>query len=162
MAIMPKPELEQGNYLVYTDEPDTVYDNAGGGGGGGAAFDEYQIAVHLYCGDDSSFEDIEPFKDECILYNGEPLTGFTMNSDVGAFEKLLNVKALDVITGLSFGVPGLGEVALSEDNYDWCLAAVRPETGKPAVIFSTVDWVNPLTPDSDIPWVKFLVDKAVL
>lgn len=38
MPNIPKPDLERGNYLVYTDEPDTVYDNAGGGGGG-AAFD---------------------------------------------------------------------------------------------------------------------------
>ena len=32
-----KPELERGNYLVYTDEPDTVYDSPGGGGGGGVS-----------------------------------------------------------------------------------------------------------------------------
>lgn len=28
-----KPELEAGNYIAYTDEPNTVVDNAGGGGG---------------------------------------------------------------------------------------------------------------------------------
>lgn len=32
MAIMPKPELERGNFIAYTDEPNTIVDNAGGGG----------------------------------------------------------------------------------------------------------------------------------
>lgn len=45
MANIPKPDLERGNYLVYTDEPDTVIDSTGGGGGGGGVyFDaEYDI-----------------------------------------------------------------------------------------------------------------------
>lgn len=33
MAIMPKPELEQGNFIAYTDEPNTVVSGSGGGGG---------------------------------------------------------------------------------------------------------------------------------
>lgn len=32
-----KPELEAGNYLVYTDEPGTVVSPGSGGGGGGGA-----------------------------------------------------------------------------------------------------------------------------
>lgn len=35
MAIMPKPELERGNYIAYSDEPNTVVSGSGGGGGGG-------------------------------------------------------------------------------------------------------------------------------
>lgn len=164
MTNIPKPDLERGNFIAYADEPGTIVDNAGGGGGGGggAAFEEYQIAVHLYCGLDSSFEDIEPFKDECILYNGEPITGFTMNTDVGAFEKILNVKSLDVITGLPFGVPGLGAVTLSDGDYDWCLSIVNPEIGKPAVMIPSKYWADSFTAETDIPWVEFLVDKAVL
>lgn len=34
MAIIPKPELETGNYIAYTDEPGTVINGSGGGGGG--------------------------------------------------------------------------------------------------------------------------------
>ena len=176
MPNIPKPELERGNYICYAYEPNTIVDNSGGGGdegggdegggdeGGGVAFDEYQIAVQLYCGAESSFEDIEPFKDVCILYNGEPLTGFTMNTDVGAFEKILTVKALDVITGLPNGVPGLGPVELSEGDYNWCLKFAPAElgVGKPVVMLASKSWVNSFTIESDIPWVSFLVDKAVL
>ena len=32
MPNIPKPELEQGCYIAYSNEPDTVVDNAGGGG----------------------------------------------------------------------------------------------------------------------------------
>ena len=163
MPNIPKPELERGNYICYAGEPDTIVDNSGGGGDEGGG-DEYQIAVQLYCGAESSFEDIEPFKDVCILYNGEPLTGFTMNTDVGAFEKILTVKALDVITGLPNGVPGLGPVELSEGDYNWCLKFAPAElgVGKPAVMLASKIWVDSFTTESDIPWVSFLVDKAVL
>lgn len=34
MANIPKPELEQGAYICYANEPDTNVDNAGSGGGG--------------------------------------------------------------------------------------------------------------------------------
>ena len=171
MPNIPKPELERGNYICYADEPNIIVDNTGGGGGGGggdegggggAAFDEYQIAVHLYCGMESSFEDIEPFKDVCILYNGEPLTGFTMNTDVGAFEKILTVKALDVITGISNNVPGLGVVDLTDDDYTWCLATALPKVGKPAVVLPPVNFLISFSIETDIPWVEFLVDKDIL
>lgn len=33
MANMPKPELEAGNFIAYTDEPNTVISGSGGGGG---------------------------------------------------------------------------------------------------------------------------------
>lgn len=33
MAIMPKPELERGNFIAYTDEPGMVISGSGGGGG---------------------------------------------------------------------------------------------------------------------------------
>ena len=34
MTNIPKPELEQGCYIAYTDEPNTVVSGSGGGGGG--------------------------------------------------------------------------------------------------------------------------------
>lgn len=34
MAIIPKPELEAGNFIAYADEPGTVISGSGGGGGG--------------------------------------------------------------------------------------------------------------------------------
>lgn len=38
MTNVPKPNLEQGNYICYADEPDTIVDNSGGGGGGGVVY----------------------------------------------------------------------------------------------------------------------------
>ena len=35
MPNITKPELERGNFIAYSDEPNTIVDNAGGGGGGG-------------------------------------------------------------------------------------------------------------------------------
>lgn len=167
MPNIPKPELERGNFICYADKPDTIVDNSGGGGGdegGGVAFDEYQIAVHLYCGEDESFEDIEPFKDKCIKYNGEYLTGFTMNSDVGAFEKIINVKALDVLMGVSSGEPGLGIVDISGDYYDWAMnvCTYSADASQACLILSTKQWVNAFIIESEIPWVEFIVNTAVL
>lgn len=31
MPNVPKPDLERGNYIAYTDESNTIVDNAGGG-----------------------------------------------------------------------------------------------------------------------------------
>lgn len=36
MSNIPKPELERGNFIAYTDEPNTIV--SGSGGGGGAVF----------------------------------------------------------------------------------------------------------------------------
>lgn len=38
-----KPELEAGNFIAYSDEPNTVVSGSGGGGGGGAVFLEAEF-----------------------------------------------------------------------------------------------------------------------
>lgn len=45
MAYKTKPELEEGNFIVYTNEPDTFVDSADIGGGGGEGGEEYAVKI---------------------------------------------------------------------------------------------------------------------
>ena len=69
MPNIPKPDLERGNYLCYTDEPDTIVDNSGGGGGGEPY--EMNFVVILTSGYLSDYATI-PF----FTIDGEEITGF--------------------------------------------------------------------------------------
>lgn len=62
-----KPELEAGNYIAYTDEPDTI---VSAGGGGGESYDVKLISV-LTSGQVSEYTTFAFFS-----INGEPVTGF--------------------------------------------------------------------------------------
>lgn len=66
MPNIPKPDLERGNYLCYTDEPNTIVDNSGGG-----ESYEVMLVTELTSGNVSEYASF-PF----FSVNGEPVTGF--------------------------------------------------------------------------------------
>ena len=89
MAYKTKPELEEGNFIVYTNEPDTVVDSADiGGGGSGASdvFEEYPFRVVFapFEGITISESDSKPELEEgnFIVYTNEPDT-VVDSADIG-------------------------------------------------------------------------------
>lgn len=75
MAYKPKPELEEGNYIAYTNEPDTVVDAGSGGGGGGEGAGGNTGKCSFTIVVDSKTVDPTVF-DNLIKLNGELLSGF--------------------------------------------------------------------------------------
>lgn len=77
MAYKPKPELEEGSYIAYTNEPDTVMD-AGSGGGGGEG-EAYNIEIIFSTAPGGSSETINPGDfDGAVKINGVEVTGFKL------------------------------------------------------------------------------------
>ena len=101
MANMPKPELEQGNYIAYADEPGTVISGSGGGGGGGggaafllAPFGDSGIEPQF------SFNQVKAFVDvnTPVFIKCE-----TSNDEEGEIA-ILQVCGIDWITGSTYNV----------------------------------------------------------
>ena len=77
MARKTKSELEEGNYIVYTDEPDTIVDAGSGGGGGNLGKCTFTIIIDSVDLAPTSF-------DNKIKLNDELLSGFESRSVPGA------------------------------------------------------------------------------
>lgn len=72
MAYKTKTELEEGNYIVYADDPGVVYDDSGSGGGGGSADFGDPVSVHVSNGsDDVNFSVNNVSSGDTVIYSNE-------------------------------------------------------------------------------------------
>lgn len=92
MAYKTKTELEEGNYIVYADEPGVIYDDSGSGGGGGSA--DFGVPVTVYVSDGSNEINIAvnnvSLGDAVIYSNG--------NAQNELYNKFVNIAANAKIT----------------------------------------------------------------
>lgn len=108
MAYKPKPELEEGNYIAYTDEPDTVVDAGSGGGGGeggaGDFFSEYPATVVFAPGEGASISEASlPNFAEGLSVNGKYVTPRYVGEDGENPPHIVyefTAKALDLIDAM--------------------------------------------------------------
>lgn len=96
MPNIPKPELERGNYLVYTNEPDTVIDSAGGGGGGGGDEAAYDVTFVVFPDEEIIEYQTTPF----FKIDGVEISGFENMSldEQFIYTKTYSVKSGSLIT----------------------------------------------------------------
>ena len=102
MPNIPKPELEQGAYICYADEPDTIIDNTSGGGGGGGGGAAFLLAPYGDSGMEPqfSFNQVKALVDDntSVFIKSE-----TVNDDDGEIS-ILQVCEIDWINGNSYNV----------------------------------------------------------
>lgn len=134
MPNIPKPDLERGNYLVYTNEPDTVVDSPGSGGGGSGESYDVDFIVTLTAGTLADYATI-PF----FTIDGEEITGFedlTEPDRQSIYKKTVTVKPGSVvepnyeITGYvldnfsgCYGVQIMGSVNIDDFLPAWAVIA---------------------------------------
>lgn len=100
MAYKTKPELEEGSYIAYTDEPDTVVDaGSGGGGEGGGQFEPYDLKIMFGPKEGSPAIDTPEDFNGVVKINGVGVTGFAIESSggVNVAAATVSVKPLDFI-----------------------------------------------------------------
>ena len=88
MAYMTKPELEEGNYIAYTDEPDTVVDAGSGGGGGGGTGEPYTMQLGILSNAEIPNFASYPFYE----MNGNAITGFALEPAESGYSYVKEVK----------------------------------------------------------------------
>lgn len=102
MTYKPKPELEEGNYIAYTNEPDTVVDSAGSGGGGegGGQFEPYNLKIAFTAVQGAAEVTTPEDFNGIVTVNGVGVTGFEIETlgDIKAAVATVSVNPLDFIS----------------------------------------------------------------